>query len=171
MSFSAQKRYIDYRTGLIKLNVLRRDADYLPKRHRTFKSFKASFGNVNHFEYEIAGCSIVVDLKYAFNHFKNNTYNEHRSNINATLLSTLQDPILIVKDRYEDQPTITFYKSFKTQEELYHIVMFKAFKQENGKYYFKTIYDVSGLHKVEKIIKAMDRNTLYFKYETEGNGS
>jgi hypothetical protein len=171
MSYLSEKRYINARDGRIKTNVLWNDADSLPQRHRTLKSFKASFGNVNHYEFEIAGCFIVVNIKYAFNHFTKNTYNDTRSHINGTLLATLNDPIMIIRDRYENQSTITFYKTFKTQNDLYHIVMFKAYKQENGKYYFKTIYNVDdNLQKVKKIIKALDRNTLYFKY-TEGNGS
>jgi len=171
MSYLSQKRYINARDDRIKTNVLWNDADSLPPRHRTFKSFKASFGNVNHYEMEIAGCFIVIDLKYAFNHFTNNTYNDTRSHINGTLLATLHDPILIVRDTYENESIITFYKTFKTKNDLYHIVMFKAYKKENGKYYFKTIYDVdNNLNKVKKIIKALDRNTIYFKY-TEGNGS
>ena len=171
MSYLSQKRYINARDDRIKTNVLWNDADSLPQRHRTFKSFKASFGNVNHYEMEIAGCFIVIDVKYAFNHFTKNTYNDTRSHINGTLLATLHDPILIVRDTYENEPIITFYKTFKTKNNLYHIVMFKAYKKENGKYYFKTIYDVdNNLNKVKKIIKALDRNTIYFKY-TEGNGS
>ena len=170
MSYLAQKRYINPRDGRIKTNVLWNDADSLPQRHRNFKSFKASFGGVNHYEFEILGCFVVVDVKYAFEHFKQNTYNDQRSHINATLLKTIQDPILIIRDTYENSPILTFYKTFKTKNDLFHIVMFKAFKQENGKYYFKTIYDVNSLHKIDKIIKALDRNTLYFKY-TEGNGS
>ena len=44
-------------------------------------------------------------------------------------------------------------------------------KQENGKYYFKTIFNVDdNLGKVKKVIKALDMRTIYFKY-TEGNGS
>ncbi len=171
MSFWAEKRYIDPRTDRIKLNILWNDADPLPRRHRTFTSFKASFGNTNYYEYKIAGCFIVVDLKYAFRHFNQNTYNEMRSNINGTLLPTLLDPILIVRDTYENQSVITFYKTFKTKNDLYHIVMFKAYKQENGKYYFKTIFNVDdNLGKVKKVIKALDMRTIYFKY-TEGNGS
>ena len=69
MSYLAEKRYLDRRTDRIKLNALWQDADPLPKRHRTFQSFKASFGCVNHYEFEIADCSIVVDVKYAFRHF------------------------------------------------------------------------------------------------------
>lgn len=50
------------------------------------------------------------------------------------------------------------------------MLMFKAFKEENGKYYFKTIYKADGLRKVEDIIRTPDANTLHFKY-AEGNGS
>ena len=139
MSFEAQKRYINPRDGRIKINVLLNDADNLPQRHRSFKAFKASFGNVNHYEFEIAGCFVVVNIKYAFEHFIKNTYNDHRANINATILPTLQDPILLIRDTYEKIPTITFYKTFKSKSDLYHIVMFKAYQKENGKYYFKTI--------------------------------
>ena len=171
MSYLAEKRYLDRRTDRIKLNALWQDADPLPKRHRTFQSFKASFGCVNHYEFEIADCSIVVDVKYAFRHFNQNTYNEKRSHINGTLLSTLHDPILIIRDTYKNQPVITFYKTFKTKDNLFHIVMFKAYKQENGKYYFKTIFDIDdNLGKVRKIIKTLDMKTIYFKY-TEGNGN
>lgn len=171
MSYQAQKRYINPKNDCIKTNILWNDADNLPKRHRNFKSFKASFGNVNHYEFEIAGCFVVIDIRYAYRHFMHNTYNEARANINATLLPTLQDPILIIKDCYEDTPTITFYKTFRSKTDLYHIVMFKAYQKDNGKYYFKTIYNVEdNLSKIKKIIKALDINTIYFKY-TEGNGS
>jgi len=171
MSYQAQKRYINPRTDNIKENVLWNDADNLPQRYRNLKSFKSSFGNVNHYEFEIAGCFVVIDIKYAYEHFMKNTYNDPRANINATILPTLTDPILLVKDTYENTPTITFYKTFRSESDLYHIVMFKAYQKENGKYYFKTIYDVgNNLNKVKRIIKTLDRSTLYFKY-AEGNGS
>lgn len=171
MSYQAQKRYINPRDGRIKANTLWNDADDLPQRHRNFKSFKSSFDNLNYYEFEIAGCFVVINVKYAYEHFTKNTYNDYRSNINSTILPTLTDPILLIKDTYENMPTITFYKTFKTQNNLHHIVMFKAYQKENGKYYFKTIYDVSNnLNKVKKVIKSLDRNTLYFKY-AEGNGS
>jgi len=51
MSYQAQKRYINPRDGRIKTNVLWNDADNLPPRYINFKSFKASFGNVNHYEF------------------------------------------------------------------------------------------------------------------------
>jgi len=113
MSYLAEKRYINPSNDRLKINVLRQDADPLPKRHRHFKSFKASFGNKNHYEFEIAGCFVVVDVKYAFEHFTRNTYSEMRAHINGTLLPTLQDPILIVRDNYQGQTVISFYKTFR----------------------------------------------------------
>lgn len=170
MSVAATKRYINPRDGKINVNVLRGDAEILPSRHRNFKSFKESFGGRNYYEYETKDFFIVIDLKYAFNHFDKNTYNDYRSHLNGTLLPTLLDPLIVIKSVYEGQNTLTFYKPFKTANDLYHMVMFKAYQQENGKFYFKTIYNAESLHKVDSIIKAPDANTLHFKY-AEGNGS
>ena len=72
MSWKSKLRYIDPRTGFIKTNVLSKDADPLPTRHRKIKSFKDSFGRVNHFEYDFKGYFVVVDVKYAFEHFQKN---------------------------------------------------------------------------------------------------
>ncbi|MFK5976312.1 MAG: hypothetical protein QM493_07385 [Sulfurovum sp.] len=172
MSYKAVKRYINPRDGRIKENKLSQDADMLPKRHRTMREFKASFGDVNHYTFEFQGYFIVIDLKYAFNHFNNNTYLQKREHLNGTLLETLTNPLIVVKSKYEDEQTLTFYKPFKNEQGLHHMLMFKAFKKENGKYYFKTIYRADTLDKVSKVIKTLDLNTVYFKYEdTEGNGS
>jgi len=172
MGYKAIQRYINKRDGRIRMHTLLADATPLPKRHRNIQSFKKSFGNVNYYEYIFEGYFIVLDVKYAFNHFKNNTYMQNREHLNATLFSLLKDPLIVVKSMYNTEDTLTFYKPFKNQSELYHMLMFKAYKKENGKYYFKTIYQADSLDKVDKIIKTIDMRTIYFKYEnTEGNGS
>jgi hypothetical protein len=170
MSVDAIKRYINPRDGKINVNVLRGDAEALPLRHRNFKSFKESFGDKNYYEHETKNYFIVIDLKYAFTHFDKNTYNDHRSHLNGTLLPTLLDPLIVIKSIYESQNTLTFYKPFKTENNLYNMVMFKVYQEENGRFYFKTIYNAESLYKIDRIIKASDANTLHFKY-AEGNGS
>jgi len=164
VSWKSRQRYINPRNDTIKLSALSLDADFKPQRHRSWRSFKASFGDVNHFAYTIAGYTLVVNLRYAFKHFTQNTYNENRENENATLLPTLTDPLIVVKDIYEGAEVLNFYKPFKTEDELYHMMMFQAL-MEDGQYRFKTIYAASGLHKVKEILKATDGNTIYFKFE------
>ncbi|MDF1879022.1 hypothetical protein JHD46_05135 [Sulfurimonas sp. SAG-AH-194-C20] len=171
MSYKAIQRYINPRDGRVKTNILSKDADSLPARHRSMKEFKDSFDGLNHYTYTIDKFFIVIDVKYAFNHFKNNTYSENREHLNATLLATLKEPLLITKSKYEDNDTLIFYKPFKNEHGLHHMIMFKAHKHENGKYYFKTIYRADSLDKIDKIIKTSDLNTMYFKYEAEGNGN
>lgn len=174
MSINAKKRYIDIKTDKININKLKNDAEPLPKRHRNWKSFKYSFGNINHYNYEFCGFKIHIDVNYAFKHFMQNTYNEHRGNINATILPTLQNPLLVVKGTYEDKPALTFYKPFLNEEnDLLHIMMYKAVLEENGTYKFRTIYEAHSLKKVYEVIKTLDLNTVYFKFDekTEGSGS
>ena len=167
MSYKAQRRYIDPRTGRIKINKLLQDSDHLPARHRRFKSFKDSFDGTNHYEYDFKGFFIVIDVKYAFEHFTKNTYNDQRSSLNATLLPTLKDPLIVIKSSYEENSTLTFYKPFRNSNDIEHMLMFKAYKQENNKYYFKTIYKADGLGKIQEIIETTDANTVFFKYEDE----
>jgi len=173
MSWKSKQRYVNPRTGQLKVNMLSKDSCPLPKRHRNMKSFKNSFGGVNYFEYDFRGFFIVIDIKYAFNHFTNNTYKDNREHLNATLLSTLTEPLIVIHSLYEREKTLTFYKPFKSSQEIEHMVMFKLYKQENNKYYFKTIYKQDSLGKIQKIIETSDENTVYFKYEdfAEGNGS
>ena len=73
--------------------------------------------------------------------------------------------MLVVHSKYEKNKTLTFYKPFKSSTGLEHMVMFKLHKQDNNKYYFKTIYKQESLPKIQKIIEASDGNTVYFKYE------
>jgi len=42
--------------------------------------------------------------------------------------------------------------------------MHKAVENEDGIYIFKTIFELHSLDKLEKIIKTLDLNTVYFKY-------
>ena len=167
MSYKAKRRYIDPRNNRIKTNKLLQDSDLLPKKHKKFKAFKDSFCSVNYYEYTFKEFFIVVDVKYAFEHFTKNTYNDQRSSLNATLLPTLKDPLIVIKSSYDGKITLTFYKPFRNSNDIEHMVMFKAYKQENGKYYFKTIYKSDGLRKIQEIIEATDVNTVYFKYEDE----
>jgi len=167
VSYKSKIRYINQRTGKINTNKLLQESDQLPKRHRKIKTFKESFGNTNYFEYDFYGFFIVVDIKYAFKHFSNNTYSDNRESLNATLLPTLKDPLIVVKSSYFQENTLTFYKPFRNCDDIEHMVMFKAYKKENNKYYFKTIYRQESLVKIKEILEATDGNTVYFKYEDE----
>lgn len=65
MSYKAIKRYINPRNDRLKENILSKDADYLPTRHRNWQSFKKSFSENSNYNFEFMGYSLVVncDLK------------------------------------------------------------------------------------------------------------
>jgi hypothetical protein len=172
MSELAKQRYLNS-NDRINLNKLKLDAENLPSRHRNWNEFKQSFGNVRHYNYDFYGYKIHIDVRYAFEHFLKNTYNEHRANINATILPTLHNPLLVVKGYYENKKALTFYKPYINEDNIIHIMMYKAVLDDNGSYKFRTIYEAHTLKKVTDVIKALDLNTIYFKFgnNTEGSGS
>lgn len=178
MSIKARQRYINPHTNRIKDNIILQDSEPLPKRIRNWQKFKETFDNQNNYTFEFSGYRILIPLRYAFNHFKNNTYSEFRTNINGTLYPTLHDPLLVVKrrDREEGEIVLTFYKPFYTinneEKKLLHIMMYHAIQGDDEIYRFKTIYEAHSLAKVDDVIKTNDLNTVYFKYdEVEGSGN
>ena len=170
MSFKAEQRYMDGSRGRIILSKLLQDAELLPKRFRTWRAFKEKFNNLKIYSYVFEDYKIEVNVKYAFNHFTKNTYNEQRSALNGVLYDILHDPLIVIKhyDRVKKKNSLQFYKPYKKEDELYHMMMFQVLEDENGIYRYKTLYDVrTSLHKVSAVIKALDLNTVYFKYEKE----
>lgn len=166
LSIKAKQRYINPSTNQININILKQDAELLPQRHRTWKDFKKSFGSGNHYNIEFKGYKIHIDLSYAFEHFKQNTYSENREEINATLLSTIQNPLIVIKDKYEGKNALIFYKPFVSKNQILHLTIHKAIENEKtGVYTFKTIYEVNGIHKIVNIINALDLKTVYFKFD------
>jgi hypothetical protein len=170
MSFKAQQRYIDRSSGRIILSKLVQDAEILPRRFRTWNLFKEKFNNLSIYTYNFEGYNIEINIKYAFNHFTKNTYNEQRSPLNGVLYDILHEPLIVIKhyDRVKKRNSLQFYKPYKKEAELYHMMMFQVLEDDNGIYRYKTLYDVrTSLHKVSDVIKEMDLNTVYFKYERE----
>ena len=170
MSINAVKRYIHSSTGMIRVSVLSADAEKLPPRHRTWKSFKLEFSNKNTYEYDFYGYKILIDIRYAFKHFNQNTYNEQRNHLNGTLHDMLHNPLLVVKkyDRKLKKSTLQFYKAYKSKEELHHMMMFQVIEESKNIYRYKTLFDVNkSLHKVSDMIKTLDLNTIYFKYDNK----
>ena len=166
MSWKAQQRYIDTRSDRVKLNVLSQDAVPLPPRHRTWKSFKKEFDNKNNFEFTFCGYSFVINTRYAFKHFSQNTYSEPREHLNATITKVIEDPIIVVHSSHEEKETIVFYKPFKNTQELVHMMLFHADRNSDGKYHFNTTYSViDNINKVKNLLKTTEEKVIYFKYD------
>lgn len=55
---------------------------------------------------------VVVGIKYAFNHFKHNTYNTNRDNIKGGFFEAFKNPLFVVEQKREGstKPSVYFYK-------------------------------------------------------------
>jgi hypothetical protein len=170
LSVEARKRYIDSRTRKVMNNILKGDSEVLPDEFKNIREFKASFGNTNHFTTNFQGYNIYINVKYAFEHFINNTNKEIRKYLNATILPTLTNPLIVIKEIYKNKKALTFYKPFYDKNngnKLIHVAMYKLFEDSDGYYKFKTIFELASLDKVDKIISTSDLNTVYFKFDSK----
>ena len=57
---------------------------------------------------------VKVSISYAWNHFRQNTYNKNRDNFKGGFFKTFKDPLFIVEQAREGQssPSVYFYKPF-----------------------------------------------------------
>ena len=149
--------YFDIKRNIIKVNLLLQRAIYLPRYHKNWKSFKKDFYNQRHFNFTFIdrfyqGHHIHIDVNYAFKHFTNNTYHEYRQKLNATLLLTLTKPLLVVKENNIDNTKLIFYKPFKKENNLIHIIALSLEKKDNI-FEYKTLYEVNHLGRVRDLFK------------------
>ena len=149
--------YFDIKRDTIKENLLLQNAEFIPKYHKNWKSFKKAFYNQRHFNFTFIdrfykGYHIHIDVDYAYKHFKNNTYNEYRQKLNATLLPTLTKPFLVVKDYQKNKTILTFYKPFKKKNNLIHITALSV-EEQNNIFEYKTLYEVNHLGRIKNLFK------------------
>jgi hypothetical protein len=154
----------------IRTNLLHKNAILLPPRHKTFKHFKKDFDYQNKYEYIFTdrfnnSYKIFIDVRKAFRHFNDNTYNEFRSHINASLKLTLIDPLFVVTENSLYDKLI-FYKSFykfndNQEKEFLHIISLSVEKENENFYRYKTTYEISNLAKLKKWILLPEKLILY----------
>ncbi|WP_238701491.1 hypothetical protein, partial [Helicobacter bilis] len=58
--------------------------------------------------------NVECDVSYAWNHFRQNTYNKNRDNLKGGFFKTFKDPLFVVEQVKEGQkePSVYFYKPF-----------------------------------------------------------
>ena len=88
---------------------------------------------------------VKIDIKYAWEHFTNNTYNTNRDNIKGGFFKTFKDPLFIVEQAREGQssPSVYFYKPFYDNDKKL-MNLFGIGIDLAGNVKFKTYYLDSG---------------------------
>lgn len=174
MKFNITYQDINYffnNQRMIKENILLQKATYLPKYYKNWKSFKQSFYNQRHFNFTFIdrfynGYHIHINVEYAYRHFTHNTYNEYRQKLNATLFPTLTDPLLVIKEIEKDSMKLTFYKPFKTKDNLINVISLNLEKnriEDKNTFEYKTLYEVNHLGKIQKLFQKPLNLVIYLK--------
>ena len=102
---------------------------------------------------------VVVGIKYAFNHFKHNTYNTNRDKIKGGFFETFKNPLFVVEQTREGstKPSVYFYKPFYDENKKL-LNLFGISVDNKGKLDFKTYYLDKIGNRLESILN--DKNLL-----------
>lgn len=84
---------------------------------------------------------VVVNTRYAYRHFRENTYNTNRDNIKGGFFETFKNPLFVVEQKREGstKPSVYFYKPFYDENKKL-LNLFGISVDNKGKLDFKTYY-------------------------------
>ena len=102
---------------------------------------------------------IHINIKYAYNHFRHNTYNTNRDNIKGGFFETFKNPLFVVEQTREGstKPSVYFYKPFYDENKKL-LNLFGISVDDKGKLDFKTYYLDKIGNRLESILN--DKNLL-----------
>lgn len=107
---------------------------------------------------------ININIKYAFNHFKHNTYNTNRDNIKGGFFETFKNPLFVVEQKREGstKPSVYFYKPFYDENKKL-LNLFGIGVNDNGKLDFKTYYLDEVGNRLKSILNDKNIKIRYIK--------
>lgn len=107
---------------------------------------------------------VEVDIRYAFIHFKKNTYNTNRDNIKGGFFETFKNPLFVVEQKREGstKPSVYFYKPFYDENKKL-LNLFGISVDNKGKLDFKTYYLDSNNRRLDILLNRKDLVIRYVK--------
>ena len=162
-----EERYLNEHGNLEEDFILEDGVDKLPRFVTSFKKFEKLFKNRISSSFALLDTPIggvKVHLRSAFDHFTVNTNRANRTRFNGGLIPVFENPLFVVKDKYEGKDVVVFYKpmiSKKKQEGMLHFAGYAV--DDKGKIQNTTYFDITKA-RLEKYIKTEEENLLYFKY-------
>lgn len=107
---------------------------------------------------------VEVDIKYAFIHFKKNTYNTNRENIKGGFFESFKNPLFVVEQTREGstKPSVYFYKPFYDENKKL-LNLFGISVDNKGKLDFKTYYLDSNNRRLDILLNRKDLIIRYIK--------
>lgn len=157
-AFAIEKRFMDRKSGRVKLSEIEKEAEALPPTlSRT--EFIGEFGTKDWVNVETPAGKVRIHVNKTYDHFTQNTYNADRSSIVGALKRTLTHPLFVVDDVVKQN--VTYYKPFKGEDGITHLIGIA--KDNEGKLSLKTFYDIN-IGEVGRLMKLPDGNVKFYKY-------
>ncbi len=170
MARDLEDKYIE--NGLVNEKILYDEADNLPyplKENDFMTQFKIAKNGVAKIKTVIG--EVKIKPKYVYEHFTDNTHLQDRMQYSGAFLSTIKEPLFVVKSKYGNKETKVFYKPFKKGDDVLHMAGY--FIDKKGNIVNSTFFDIKP-NKLKKYIETEEKNLEYYRYSSslqQGKGS
>ena len=155
----------------IQESIAKQEVEPMPQSEfKNYEDFKSLFDEVQQSGNRMQGLiktpykDIHINIKYAYNHFRHNTYNTNRDNIKGGFFKTFKEPLFIVEQTREGshKPSVYFYKPFYDENKKL-LNLFGISVDSKGKLDFKTYYLDRVGNRLESILKDKNLKIRYVK--------
>ena len=151
----------------IQESIAKEEIKLMPQSEfKNYEDFKSLFDEIrgNKGMIKTPYKDVEVDIKYAFIHFKKNTYNTNRDNIKGGFFATFKNPLFVVEQLREgsNKPSVYFYKPFYDENKKL-LNLFGISVDSKGKLDFKTYYLDSNNRRLDILLNRKDLTIRYIK--------
>ena len=155
----------------IQESIAKQEVEPMPQSEfKNLEEFESLFDEVQQSGNRMQGLiktpykDIHINIKYAYNHFRHNTYNTNRDNIKGGFFATFKNPLFVVEQTREGstKPSVYFYKPFYDENKKL-LNLFGISVDSKGKLDFKTYYLDRVGNRLESILKDKNLKIRYVK--------
>lgn len=151
----------------IEQSLAKQELKPMPKSaFKSFDEFQGLFDEIkgNKGVIQTPYKDVEVDIRYAFIHFKKNTYNTNRDNIKGGFFETFKNPLFVVEQKREGstKPSVYFYKPFYDENKKL-LNLFGISVDNKGKLNFTTYYLDEVGNRLSSILNDKNLKIRYVK--------
>jgi hypothetical protein len=162
-----EKKYLD-KYGNVNYDVMIEEGlDKIPRYFTSFEKFETMFKNKVNKHFAVLKTpvgDVKINVRGAFDHLTKNTNNQDRTKWGGALIPIFENPLFVVKTKYNDDMRTVFYKPMLSKNKKQGILDLAGFAVDKKGNLVNTTFFTLKENKLIEMICSKEEDLLYYKY-------